>query len=97
MPGDRSGGAGGADAVGVGMVLSSCSDRGGDDGTELLLCGSSTMMVSVERGLRLRGTSDCQQPLLLASCSLSANMLGDDGLQCLLECLPQLPISGSLE
>uniref|UniRef100_A0A8C0K1Z6 Protein NLRC5 n=1 Tax=Canis lupus dingo TaxID=286419 RepID=A0A8C0K1Z6_CANLU len=28
---------------------------------------------------------------------LSANMLGDDGLRCLLECLPQLPISGSLE
>ncbi|XP_032280158.1 protein NLRC5 isoform X1 [Phoca vitulina] len=28
---------------------------------------------------------------------LSANMLGDDGLRCLLECLPQLPISGSLD
>ncbi|XP_032710307.1 protein NLRC5 isoform X7 [Lontra canadensis] len=28
---------------------------------------------------------------------LSANMLGDDGLRCLLECLPQLPVSGSLD
>ncbi|XP_030152984.1 protein NLRC5 isoform X11 [Lynx canadensis] len=28
---------------------------------------------------------------------LSANLLGDDGLQCLLECLPQLPISASLD
>uniref|UniRef100_A0A8C7ESV1 Protein NLRC5 n=1 Tax=Neovison vison TaxID=452646 RepID=A0A8C7ESV1_NEOVI len=30
-------------------------------------------------------------------CGLSANMLGDDGLRCLLECLPQLPVSGSLD
>uniref|UniRef100_A0A8C9K132 NLR family CARD domain containing 5 n=1 Tax=Panthera tigris altaica TaxID=74533 RepID=A0A8C9K132_PANTA len=30
-------------------------------------------------------------------CGLSANLLGDDGLQCLLECLPQLPISASLD
>ncbi|XP_042776171.1 protein NLRC5 isoform X1 [Panthera leo] len=28
---------------------------------------------------------------------LSANLLGDDGLQCLLECLPKLPISASLD
>ncbi|KAI5762661.1 NLRC5 [Gulo gulo luscus] len=28
---------------------------------------------------------------------LSANMLGDDGLRCLLQCLPQLPVSGSLD
>ncbi|XP_068848770.1 protein NLRC5 isoform X4 [Capricornis sumatraensis] len=27
---------------------------------------------------------------------LSANLLGDDGLRCLLECLPKVPISGSL-
>ncbi|XP_042087605.1 protein NLRC5 isoform X12 [Ovis aries] len=29
-------------------------------------------------------------------CCLSANLLGDDGLRCLLECLPKVPISGSL-
>ncbi|XP_055268686.1 protein NLRC5 isoform X3 [Moschus berezovskii] len=28
---------------------------------------------------------------------LSANLLGDDGLRCLLECLPQVPVSGSLD
>ncbi|XP_027372289.1 protein NLRC5 isoform X2 [Bos indicus x Bos taurus] len=28
---------------------------------------------------------------------LSANLLGDDGLRCLLECLPKVPISGSLD
>ncbi|XP_062969359.1 protein NLRC5 [Cynocephalus volans] len=28
---------------------------------------------------------------------LSANLLGDDGLRCLLKCLPQVPISGSLD
>uniref|UniRef100_A0A8C6CRX7 Protein NLRC5 n=1 Tax=Moschus moschiferus TaxID=68415 RepID=A0A8C6CRX7_MOSMO len=30
-------------------------------------------------------------------CCLSANLLGDDGLRCLLECLPQVPVSGSLD
>uniref|UniRef100_A0A8D0V170 Protein NLRC5 n=1 Tax=Sus scrofa TaxID=9823 RepID=A0A8D0V170_PIG len=30
-------------------------------------------------------------------CGLSANLLGDDGLRSLLECLPQVPISGSLD
>uniref|UniRef100_A0A2I3MI11 Protein NLRC5 n=1 Tax=Papio anubis TaxID=9555 RepID=A0A2I3MI11_PAPAN len=30
-------------------------------------------------------------------CGLSANLLGDSGLRCLLECLPQVPISGSLD
>ncbi|XP_044238337.2 protein NLRC5 isoform X5 [Ursus arctos] len=38
--------------------------------------------------------SKCEE---LNQLDLSANMLGDDGLQCLLECLPQLPISGSLD
>lgn len=28
---------------------------------------------------------------------LSANLLGDDGLRCLLECLPKVPVSGSLD
>ncbi|XP_054935045.1 protein NLRC5 isoform X6 [Physeter macrocephalus] len=45
------------------------------------------------------------QPLccLLSKCEdlsqldLSANLLGDAGLRCLLECLPQVPISGSLD
>lgn len=35
--------------------------------------------------------------LFLASCSLTGNLLNDSGLRCLLECLPQLPISGWLE
>uniref|UniRef100_G3RV51 Protein NLRC5 n=1 Tax=Gorilla gorilla gorilla TaxID=9595 RepID=G3RV51_GORGO len=30
-------------------------------------------------------------------CGLSANLLGDSGLRCLLECLPQVPISGLLD
>uniref|UniRef100_A0A8C9LRC6 Protein NLRC5 n=1 Tax=Piliocolobus tephrosceles TaxID=591936 RepID=A0A8C9LRC6_9PRIM len=30
-------------------------------------------------------------------CGLSANLLGDSGLRCLLECLPQMPISGLLD
>ncbi|XP_055153892.1 protein NLRC5 isoform X4 [Symphalangus syndactylus] len=30
-------------------------------------------------------------------CGLSANLLGDSGLRCLLECLPKVPISGSLD
>ncbi|KAL2762389.1 protein NLRC5 isoform 2 [Daubentonia madagascariensis] len=30
-------------------------------------------------------------------CGLSENLLGDDGLRCLLECLPQVSISGSLD
>uniref|UniRef100_A0A2K6FFX1 Protein NLRC5 n=1 Tax=Propithecus coquereli TaxID=379532 RepID=A0A2K6FFX1_PROCO len=30
-------------------------------------------------------------------CGLSANLLGDDGLRCLLGCLPRVPISGSLD
>uniref|UniRef100_H0WT61 Protein NLRC5 n=1 Tax=Otolemur garnettii TaxID=30611 RepID=H0WT61_OTOGA len=33
----------------------------------------------------------------LSQLDLSANLLGDDGLRCLLECLPQVPISGSLD
>lgn len=35
--------------------------------------------------------------LSLPSCSLTDNLLGDNGLRCLLECLPQLPISGWLK
>lgn len=35
--------------------------------------------------------------LSLPSCSLRDNLLGDGGLRCLLECLPQLPISEWLE
>lgn len=35
--------------------------------------------------------------LSLPFCSLMDNLLGDSGLRCLLECLPQLPISGWLE
>ncbi|XP_034495181.1 protein NLRC5 isoform X2 [Ailuropoda melanoleuca] len=66
---------------------------------------------SEEREGECCGFTDCGlsqehvEPLcwLLSKCEelnqldLSANMLGDDGLQCLLECLPQLPISGSLD
>nr|KAF6286131.1 NLR family CARD domain containing 5 [Myotis myotis] len=33
----------------------------------------------------------------LSQLDLSANQLGDDGLRCLLMCLPRLPISGSLD
>uniref|UniRef100_A0A8D0MQQ7 Protein NLRC5 n=1 Tax=Sus scrofa TaxID=9823 RepID=A0A8D0MQQ7_PIG len=33
----------------------------------------------------------------LSQLDLSANLLGDDGLKSLLECLPQVPISGSLD
>uniref|UniRef100_A0A8D0TD83 Protein NLRC5 n=1 Tax=Sus scrofa TaxID=9823 RepID=A0A8D0TD83_PIG len=33
----------------------------------------------------------------LSQLDLSANLLGDDGLRSLLECLPQVPISGSLD
>nr|XP_054309149.1 protein NLRC5 isoform X6 [Pongo pygmaeus] len=33
----------------------------------------------------------------LSQVDLSANLLGDSGLRCLLECLPQVPISGSLD
>ncbi|XP_068383312.1 protein NLRC5 isoform X1 [Eschrichtius robustus] len=33
----------------------------------------------------------------LSQLDLSANLLGDAGLRCLLECLPQVPISGSLD
>ncbi|XP_076988624.1 protein NLRC5 isoform X2 [Tamandua tetradactyla] len=33
----------------------------------------------------------------LKQLNLSANLLGDDGLRCLLECLPKVPISGSLD
>ncbi|XP_006908839.1 protein NLRC5 isoform X1 [Pteropus alecto] len=33
----------------------------------------------------------------LSQLDLSANQLGDDGLRCLLQCLPRLPISGSLD
>ncbi|XP_029780103.1 protein NLRC5 [Suricata suricatta] len=38
--------------------------------------------------------SECED---LSQLDLSANLLRDDGLRCLLECLPQLPISGSLD
>nr|XP_055153895.1 protein NLRC5 isoform X5 [Symphalangus syndactylus] len=33
----------------------------------------------------------------LSQVDLSANLLGDSGLRCLLECLPKVPISGSLD
>ena len=46
---------------------------------------------------RRAGTSEHRPPAPRTSCSLSANLLGDDGLRCLLEHLPQVPISGSLE
>uniref|UniRef100_F6RIP1 Protein NLRC5 n=1 Tax=Macaca mulatta TaxID=9544 RepID=F6RIP1_MACMU len=54
--------------------------------------GCSLSQEHVESLCRL--LSKCKD---LSQVDLSANLLGDSGLRCLLECLPQVPISGSLD
>ncbi|XP_023065758.2 protein NLRC5 isoform X3 [Piliocolobus tephrosceles] len=54
--------------------------------------GCSLSQEHVESLCRL--LSKCKD---LSQVDLSANLLGDSGLRCLLECLPQMPISGLLD
>ncbi|XP_033074382.1 protein NLRC5 isoform X4 [Trachypithecus francoisi] len=54
--------------------------------------GCSLSQEHVESLCRL--LSKCKD---LSQVDLSANLLGDSGLRCLLECLPQVPISGLLD
>lgn len=61
-----------------------------------VLCGWSSSGGSCSKGPGGGGTPGHQRAPL-ASYSLSANQLGDDGLRRLLECLPQVPICGSLD
>ncbi|XP_045389627.1 protein NLRC5 isoform X3 [Lemur catta] len=62
---------------------------------EGVCCGFTGCGLSREHVASLcRLLSKCDD---LSQLDLSANLLGDDGLRCLLECLPQVPVSGSLD
>uniref|UniRef100_A0A2K6MHY2 Protein NLRC5 n=1 Tax=Rhinopithecus bieti TaxID=61621 RepID=A0A2K6MHY2_RHIBE len=62
---------------------------------EGVCCGFTGCSLSQEHVESLcRLLSKCKD---LSQVDLSANLLGDSGLRCLLECLPQVPISGLLD